>query len=95
MTVENGGNFFQVVKAYFDKWFNLEGEMFFLQREVIESVLFRTKKKFLLAKQPRLVKLLGFGDLHLKFGTVVLLTKWLALCNSDIKVILSQFLTST
>jgi hypothetical protein len=23
------------VKAYFDKWFNLEGEMFFLQREVI------------------------------------------------------------
>jgi hypothetical protein len=25
----------KVVKAYFDKWFNLEGEMFFLQREVI------------------------------------------------------------
>ena len=61
--------------------------MFFLQREVIESVLFRTKKKFLLAKQPRLVKLLGFGDLHLKFGTVVMVAKWLALCYSDIKVI--------
>ena len=25
----------KVVKEYFDKWFNLEGEMFFLQREVI------------------------------------------------------------
>jgi hypothetical protein len=25
----------KVVKQYFDKWFNLEGEMFFLQREVI------------------------------------------------------------
>merc|ERR1711899_626380 len=24
-----------IVKEYFDKWFNLEGEMFFLQREVI------------------------------------------------------------
>merc|ERR1711953_1197283 len=25
----------KIVKEYFDKWFNLEGEMFFLQREVI------------------------------------------------------------
>merc|ERR1712200_300111 len=25
----------EIVKEYFDKWFNLEGEMFFLQREVI------------------------------------------------------------
>ena len=24
-----------IIKEYFDKWFNLEGEMFFLQREVI------------------------------------------------------------
>ncbi len=24
-----------IVKNYFDKWYNLEGEMFFLQREVI------------------------------------------------------------
>jgi len=25
----------KIVKEYFDKWYNLEGEMFFLQREVI------------------------------------------------------------
>ena len=25
----------EIVKTYFDKWYNLEGEMFFLQREVI------------------------------------------------------------
>ena len=25
----------KIVKDYFDKWYNLEGEMFFLQREVI------------------------------------------------------------
>ena len=25
----------KIIKEYFDKWFNLEGEMFFLQREVI------------------------------------------------------------
>jgi hypothetical protein len=33
----------KIVKEYFDRWFNLEGEMFFLQREVILRDLQVTK----------------------------------------------------
>merc|ERR1712236_94311 len=35
MTPERKKKLKKIVKDYFDKWYNLEGEMFFLQREVI------------------------------------------------------------
>merc|ERR1712080_67850 len=34
----------KIVKEYFDKWFNLEGEMFFLQREFIKPTLKKVSK---------------------------------------------------